>query len=51
MSGIVKPSELHEFEPARKRIRTRDWSADEIRTVLELTEEALSMDVGRDIWD
>ncbi|KAG0561540.1 hypothetical protein KC19_9G071700 [Ceratodon purpureus] len=30
---------------------TRGWSVDEIRTMLELTEEALKVDRGPDIWD
>ncbi|KAG0605564.1 hypothetical protein M758_9G069100 [Ceratodon purpureus] len=30
---------------------TRGWSVNEIRTMLELTEEALKVDRGPDIWD
>jgi hypothetical protein len=32
-------------------MQTRHWSAEESRAVLELTEEALRVDVGLDSWD
>ena len=39
-----------ENEPERIKTRTRDWSAEETRTMLEFTEEALTVDVVP-IWD
>ncbi|KAG0557688.1 hypothetical protein KC19_11G149500 [Ceratodon purpureus] len=52
MAGIEMQSlPSHEFEPARKRIRTRNFSDDEIRAMLELMEETLRMGMGPDIWD
>jgi serine/threonine protein kinase len=44
----VNPSTLYDDEPP---MQTRHWSAEESRAVLELTEEALRVDVGLDSWD
>lgn len=50
MTGIANLLEVSVVEPAGKQIRTRDWSAEEIRTLVETVEEASQMYVGPDIW-
>lgn len=51
LSGFQVPQIRNHGEPPRNRNCTRIWSDDERLALLELTEEALELDVGRPDWD